>query len=119
MCSIPFVCCIVFVLLWLLAWVLFTGLTLTIAAIQRNYEAALLLLPLLLSIVGMVELASTAASTSWMGTAMRSPLTFQAGPIPIHFSSVADFAGVFVIILIRVGVERVAGVEEEVSQSHR
>jgi sigma-B regulation protein RsbU (phosphoserine phosphatase) len=97
--AVALACSVVFILLWLIAWVLFTGLTLTIAAIKRNYEAALLLLPLLLSIVGMVELASTAASTSsWM--AMQSPLTFQAGPIPIHFSSVADFAGVFVIILI-------------------
>jgi phosphoserine phosphatase RsbU/P len=98
--AVALACSVIFIMLWLVAWVLFTALTLTIAAIKRNYEAALLLLPLLLSIVGMVELASTAASTSWMGTAMQSPLTFQAGPIPIHFSSIADFAGVFVIILI-------------------
>ena len=98
--GVTFVCCLLLILLWDLAWVLFVGLTLTIAAIRRNYEAALLLLPLLLSIVGMAELASTAASSSWLGTTMQSPLTFQAGPIPIHFSSIADFAGVFVIILI-------------------
>ncbi|WP_263360121.1 PP2C family protein-serine/threonine phosphatase [Acidicapsa ligni] len=91
---------ILFSVVWLIAWVLFTGITLTVAAIRRNYEAALLLLPLLLSIVGLVELMSTVASTSWLGTAMQSPLTFQAGPVPIHFSSVADFVGVFVIMLI-------------------
>ncbi|HEY9128081.1 MAG TPA: PP2C family protein-serine/threonine phosphatase [Acidobacteriaceae bacterium] len=89
-----------FCLLWVLMWILFTGLTLTIAAIRRNYEAALLLLPLLLSIIGVVEMATTAGSTAWLGAAMQSPLTFQAGPIPIHFSDVADFVGIFVIILI-------------------
>jgi phosphoserine phosphatase RsbU/P len=98
--AVAFVCCAIFVLFWLIAWILFTGLTLTIAAVRRNYEAALLLLPLLLSVVGLAELASTAASTSWLGTTMQSPLTFQAGPVPIHFSSIADFVGVFVIILI-------------------
>jgi sigma-B regulation protein RsbU (phosphoserine phosphatase) len=91
---------ILFTLLWVLMWVIFVGLTLTIAAFKRNYEAALLLLPLLLSIVGMVELISTASSSSWLGTPMESPLTFRAGPIPIHFSDIADFAGIFVIILI-------------------
>jgi sigma-B regulation protein RsbU (phosphoserine phosphatase) len=89
-----------FALAWIAAWVLFTGITLTVAAIRRNYEAALLLLPLLLSVVGMVELASTAGSSSWLGSPMQSPLTFQAGPVPFHFSAVADFAGIFVIILI-------------------
>lgn len=89
-----------FCILWVMMWVLFVGLTLTIAAIKRNYEAALLLLPLLLSVVGIGELASTTAATAWMGTTMQSPLSFQAGPIPIHFSDIADFAGIFVIILI-------------------
>jgi len=90
----------IFSILWMLFWILFTGLTLTIAAIRRNYEAALLLLPLLLSVIGMIELATTASSAAWLGAAMQSPLTFQAGPIPIHFSDVADFVGIFVIILI-------------------
>jgi sigma-B regulation protein RsbU (phosphoserine phosphatase) len=90
----------IFALVWLFAWVLFVGLTLTIAAIRRNYEAALLLLPLLLSIVGMVELASTTGASSWLGTPVQSPLSFQAGPIPIHFSDFADFVGILVIILI-------------------
>ena len=91
---------VIFVIFWMLAWLLFVGLTLTIAAVRRNYEAALLLLPLLLSVVGMFELASTAGSSSWLGTPVESPLTFQIGPVPVHFSAVADFVGVVVIILI-------------------
>jgi sigma-B regulation protein RsbU (phosphoserine phosphatase) len=87
--------------LWMAAWVVFVALTLTIAAIKRNYEAALLLLPLLLSVVGMVELISTAGSSSWLGTPIQSPLSFEAGPIPIHFSDFADFVGIFVIIFVR------------------
>ena len=98
--AIAFVVSLLFALLWTLMWLIFVGLTLTIAAIKRNYEAALLLLPLLLSIVGMFELVSTSSTSSWLGTPVQSPLTFQAGPIPIHFSDVADFVGVFVIILI-------------------
>jgi len=90
----------IFAFVWMLMWFLFVGLTLTIGAIKRNYEAALLLLPLLLSVVGLVELISTASSSSWLSTPVQSPLTFQAGPVPIHFSDVADFVGVFVIILI-------------------
>jgi len=88
-----------FALAWVVAWFLFVGITLTVAAIRRNYEAALLLLPLLLSVVGLVEILST-SSASWMGGPIQSPLTFQFGPIPIHFSAVADFAGIFVIIVI-------------------
>lgn len=98
--GISLVISMLFCLLWIAAWVIFVGLTLTIAAFKRNYEAALLLLPLLLSVVGMVELTSTTAASSWVGAPMQSPLTFQAGPIPIHFSDVADFAGIFAIILI-------------------
>jgi Stage II sporulation protein E (SpoIIE) len=98
--AVGLVISILVAVLWTLTWVVFVGLTLTIAAIKRNYEAALLLLPLLLSVVGMAELTTTTASASWLGTPVQSPLTFQAGPIPIHFSDVADFVGIFVIILI-------------------
>jgi len=98
--AVGWVISLLFVVIWMLSWVLFVGLTLTIAAIRRNYEAALLLLPLLLSIVGMVEIISTAGASSWLGTPVQSPLTFQAGPIPIHFSDVADFVGILVIVLI-------------------
>ncbi len=91
---------ILFATFWIIAWVVFTAVTLTVAAFRKNYEAALLLLPLVLSLVGMMELMSTAAANSWLNGPVQSPLTFQAGPVPIHFSSVADFVGVFVIILI-------------------
>jgi hypothetical protein len=67
---------------------------------SSELRSALLLLPLLLSIVGLVELASTASASNWLAAPVQSPLTFQAGPIPIHFSDFADFAGIFVIILI-------------------
>ena len=30
----------------------------------------------------------------------KSPLTIQAGPIPIHFAAIADFAGLLAIIVI-------------------
>jgi sigma-B regulation protein RsbU (phosphoserine phosphatase) len=98
--AIGLVVAMCFVFAWVSAWMLFIGITLTVAAIKRNYEAALLLLPLLLSVVGTVELASTASASSWVSTPVQSPLTFQAGPIPIHFSDFADFVGVLVIILI-------------------
>jgi phosphoserine phosphatase RsbU/P len=98
--AVPLVISILFAVAWAISWVIFTGLTLTISAIKRNYEAALLLFPLLLSIVGMAEFASTASSTTWLGTQVQSPLTFEAGPIPIHFSDIADFIGIFVVILI-------------------
>jgi len=102
--QIAFVLSVVFVALWWLSWLLFVGLTLTIAAIKRNFEAALLLLPLLLSLVGLGELVSSTASSAWIGGAtMQSPLSFMAGPIPIHFSDIADFAGIFVIIVIIFG----------------
>jgi hypothetical protein len=89
-----------FAIVWIICWAAFVGLTLTIAAIHRNYEAALLLLPLLLGIVGLVELISTAGAETWIGNPVQSPLTFEVGPIPIHFSDFADFVGIFVIILI-------------------
>jgi len=90
----------IFSTFWLLAWVLFVGLTLTVSAFRRNYEATLLLLPLLLSVVGMVELASMTAASSWTTGPVQSPLTFQAGPVPIHFSAIADFVGVLAILVI-------------------
>jgi len=75
--------------------------TLIVATIRRNFEAGLLLIPLLLSLVGIIEPIRTAAKTDWGGGApYHSPLTIQAGPIPIHFASIADFTGLLVIVLI-------------------
>ncbi len=91
---------LLFALLWIGAWMMFVGWQLTRAAFRKNYEAALLLLPLLLSVVGTVELASTLAASSWKATPVQSPLTFEAGPVPVHVSDVADFLGIVVILII-------------------
>jgi hypothetical protein len=86
--------------LWILGWLLFNFLTLISATLHRNFEAGLLLFPLLLNMVGMIEPVLTTGMTDWSGHAYHSPLTIQAGPIPIHFASIADFTGIFVIVLI-------------------
>jgi len=85
---------------WIVGWFIFVLKTLFSAAIRRNFEAALLLIPLLLSLVGTLEPVFTAGMSDWTGHPFQSPLTMQAGPIPIHFSSIADFTGIFVIVLI-------------------
>lgn len=98
--AVAWVFAALFALLWIGAWMVFVGWQLTRAAFRKNYEAALLLLPLLLSVVGTVELASTLAASSWKATPVESPLTFQAGPVPVHVSDVADFLGIVVILII-------------------
>ena len=90
-------------LLWILGWSAFIFLTLAAAALKRNFEAGLLLLPLVLSVIGLVEPAVTTVMTEDTGTTYASPLTIQAGPIPIHFASIADFTGILVIVLIIFG----------------
>ena len=87
-------------LLWVVAWFLFILITLTVATLRRNFEAGLLLFPLLLSLVGIIEPVLTEAMTDWTGHAYHSPLTLQAGAIPIHFASIADVTGIFAIVLI-------------------
>ena len=94
---------VVFVLgsvIWLAFWFLFCLVTLIRATIRRNFEAGLLLIPLILSIVGIVEPMLTSGMVSWAGRPYSSPLTIQAGPIPIHFASIADFAGMLAIVII-------------------
>jgi len=86
--------------LWMLGWILFTFLTLIAATWRRNFEAGLLLIPLVLSLIGLIEPVLTAGMTDWSGHSYQSPLTVQAGAIPIHFASIADFTGIFVIVLI-------------------
>jgi phosphoserine phosphatase RsbU/P len=86
--------------IWMIAWLLFCLITLITATIKRNFEAGLLLIPLILSIVGIVEPIATAGMTDWVGMTYRSPLTIQAGPIPIHFASIADFVGMLIIVII-------------------
>jgi len=85
---------------WVLGWLLFVLITLIAATFRRNFEAGLLLIPLLLSLAGIFEPVLTAGMGDWGGRAYRSPLTLQAGPIPIHFASIADFTGIFAIVLI-------------------
>ncbi|KAA6456172.1 hypothetical protein DYQ86_25535, partial [Acidobacteria bacterium AB60] len=85
---------------WVLGWLLFCGITLVAATIKRNFEAGLLLFPLILSFVGILEPIVTAGMKDVSGRPYHSPLTFVAGPVPIHFASVADFIGMLAIVVI-------------------
>ncbi len=87
-------------LLWMIGWSTFIFSTLILATLRKNFEAGLLLIPLLLTIVGIADPILSGSLNSWSGQAYHSPLTLQAGPIPIHFASVADFAGLLAIVLI-------------------
>ena len=87
-------------LVWVLGWVLFSVITLINATVRRNYEAGLLLIPLVLTFVGMLEPLFNSSMSNFDGRPHYSRLTITAGPIPIHFSSIADFAGMLAIILI-------------------
>ena len=86
--------------LWILGWLVFIFITLIAATMRRNFEAGLLLIPLVLSLIGWIEPILTGEMSDWGGRAYHSPLTLQTGPIPIHFASIADFTGIFVIVLI-------------------
>lgn len=85
--------------LWMAGWFLFIFITLIAATLRRNYEAGLLLLALVLTIIGIIEPVIT-GQTMWTQHPFRSPLTLDAGPIPIQFAVIADFVGIFVIVLI-------------------
>lgn len=85
---------------WIAGWFLFIFITLIIATIRRNFEAGLLLIPLILTIVGVVEPIVTGVMSDAYGRPYHSPLTIQAGMVPIHFASIADFAGLLTIVLI-------------------
>jgi hypothetical protein len=85
--------------LWVSGWMLFSLTTLILATMKRNFEAGMLLIPLILSLVGIVEPFTTSGMTDWGGN-YSSPLTIQAGPIPIHSAYIADFASLFAIVLI-------------------
>jgi hypothetical protein len=86
--------------LWLLGWLAFIFITLIKATARRNFEAGLLLIPLLLTLVGWIEPFLTAGMNNWGGRGYHSPLTIEAGPIPIHFANIADFTGLLAIMLI-------------------
>ncbi len=87
-------------LLWILGWFVFIFTTLITATLRRNFEASLLLLSLLLSLVAWIDALLAARMSFFGGQAYHSPLTLQAGPIPIHFEAIAGFTGTFVIVLI-------------------
>jgi sigma-B regulation protein RsbU (phosphoserine phosphatase) len=87
-------------LFWIAGWLLFCLITLIAATVRRNFEAGLLLIPLVLTIVGVVEPILTGGVSDWGGHTYHSPLTLQAGLIPIHFASIADFVGLLAIVLI-------------------
>ncbi|MGB6975085.1 MAG: SpoIIE family protein phosphatase [Terracidiphilus sp.] len=87
-------------LCWMVMWTVFIFLTLILATIKRNFEAGLLLIPLALTIVGLAEPILTGGMSDFGGRAYHSPLTIQAGMIPIHFAAVADFIGMLAIVLI-------------------
>ena len=90
-------------LLWFVGWLLFVFLTLIFATVRRNFEAGLLLIPLVLSLVGIGEPILSGGMSDWGGKPYHSPLTIQAGLIPIHFAAIADFAGLLVIVMIIFG----------------
>ena len=87
-------------LVWMIGWAVFISTTLIGATLRRNFEAGLLLIPLVLTIVGIVEPILTGGVSGWEGRPFQSPLTIQAGEIPIHFASIADFAGLLAIVII-------------------
>ena len=89
-----------FCTIWVLGWLFFIFSTLIVATIRRNFEAGLLLIPLVLTGVGLIEPVFAAGMSDFSGRAYTSLLTIQAGPIPIHFASIADFTGILVIVLI-------------------
>lgn len=93
---IVFVCAI----FWMIGWAIFVFLTLIVATIKRNFEAGLLLIPLVLTMVGLAEPILTGGWGDFGGGTYKSPLTIQAGPIPIHFAAIADFTGLLAIIVI-------------------
>ena len=86
--------------IWIVGWLAFVLVTLINAAARRNFEAGMLLIPLVLTAVGILEPVLTSIMSDWSGHTYLSPLTIQAGAIPIHFASIADFAGILVIVLI-------------------
>jgi uncharacterized membrane protein len=89
--------------LWVAGWLIFILVTLIKATLRHNFEAGLLLIPLLLSLVGTIEPVLTAGMSNWGGLVYHSPLSIQAGFVPIHFASIADAVGILVIVIIIFG----------------
>lgn len=85
---------------WMVVWVIVVFVTLIAATVKRNFEAGLLLIPLVLTMVGIAEPILTGGMGEMGISSYRSPLTIEAGPIPIHFAAIADFTGLLAIIVI-------------------
>jgi uncharacterized membrane protein len=98
--AIVLVIVLLLAIVWFIGWLVFCFTTLIAATARRNFEAGLLLFPLVLTFVGILEPMLTEGMNDWTSHAYRSPLTIQAGPIPIHFASIADFVGLLAIVLI-------------------
>jgi sigma-B regulation protein RsbU (phosphoserine phosphatase) len=94
---------LLFSIFWFLGWLVFIFITLIAATVKRNFEAGLLLIPLVLDMVGIVEPIVTGGMNEMGSRGYHSPLTLLAGPIPIHFASIADFAGILAIVIIIFG----------------
>ena len=101
--GVVLVAVLLFSALWMIAWSVFIFTTLISATLRRNFEAGLLLIPLVFGLVGIIEPVVTASMGEWTGRPYHSPLTLMAGPIPIHFASIADFTSILVIIIIIFG----------------
>jgi hypothetical protein len=86
--------------LWIIGWSIFIFGTLIAAALRRNFEAGLFLIPLVFSVLGIVEPVMASVVSEGTGAVYSSPFTIHAGPIPIHIGSFGDFAGILVIVLI-------------------
>jgi len=86
--------------LWIIGWSIFIFGTLISAAARRNFEAGLFLVPLGFSLVAIVDSIVGSALSGEAGSSYTSPLTIQAGPIPIHISTIGGYAGILVIVLI-------------------
>ncbi len=86
--------------LWIVGWSVFVFGTLISAAVRRNFEAALFLIPLGFSVVGIIDTVVGNIMNGGVGSPYTSPLNIQAGPKPIHILTVGDFAGILVIVLI-------------------
>ena len=86
--------------LWMIGWCIFVFGTLISAALRRNFEAGLFLVPMGFSLVAIADTIIGNALNGGTGSPYVSPLTIQAGPIPIHISAVGGYAGILVIVLI-------------------
>jgi hypothetical protein len=87
-------------LFWIACWLLFCVTNLIAATVRRNFEAGLLLFPMVLTLVGLLEGVFSSTMSDWTGHSYQSPLTMQAGPVPIHFATIADLTSVLAIVVI-------------------